>query len=295
MSKGKQWWPMQATVDEQRKVITDFQQRLRDRQWVKKNEVPLLMHIHAFDGAWNTEHLPSVNEYMQISTNDPMVKNQGRVVVARLLCMLLKWHQALRPNSSLLSPPTVFTSPNLSTGGFHYGIVALIQGDPRRGGGNSLTLMVSDFNLSPTSSFKGRHWVMPHGSDSFRWLTTKQWGEQKLKPSFGKWIYGSYTERRVWLEHKTIHDNLTENGLIRWSAGNGNHTGKIAAIKLMGGLYVPSEKSWFLPEFWDNEAVRDWLNSLPADVEPTTKNYRTLAQQAVSTTPPPPEIVEEDG
>ena len=133
---------------------------------------------------------------------------------------------------------------------------------------------------------------MAHGTDSFRWLTTKQWNDQKLKPSFGKWIYGSYTERRVWLENKNTHENLSENGLIRWSAGPESQ-GKIAAVKSMGGLYIPSEKSWFLPEFWDQDSLREWLNALPPDEKPSTNNYRTLAQQAVSAAPPPPEIDED--
>jgi len=291
MSKGKQWWPLQASVEEQRKAISDFQQRLRDRQWVKKTEKPLLMHIHAFDGAWSTDHLPTVNEYMQISTNDSMVKNQARVVILRLLSMLLKWHNALRPHSALLSAPSVFTLPNVVTGGFHYGIIALIQGDPRRGGGNPLTLMVSDFDASLQQPFKGRHWVMAHGSDSFRWLTNKQWNEQKTKPSFGKWIYGTYAERRTWIENKTVRENLLLNGLIRWSSETGANTGQIAAIKSMGGLYVAADKAWFLPEFWDNESLRDWLQSLPPD-EPAKMNYRGMAKQAVASAPPP--VVDED-
>lgn len=289
MSKGKQWWPLQASIDEQRNAITEFQQRLRDRQWIKKNEKPLLLHVYAFDGAWSTEHLPSVNDYMQISANDPMVKNQARVVIVRLLSMLLKWHQSLRHDSPLLAPPSVFTLPDVSTGGFHYGIVANIQGDARRGNGKPLTLMVSDFDISHQQTFKGRHWVVPQTSDSFRWLTSKQWSEQKKKPSFGKWIYGSYSERRAWLEGKPVHGNLSDNGLIRWIAPSGEQGHLIAAIKEMGAMYIPQEKAWFLPEFWDGDALKEWLEQIPAEksTRPYTAPYKKMAEVAASSSPPP--------
>lgn len=294
MSKGKQWWPFQATTEEQRKTITEFQQRLRDRQWLKGKEKVDLLYIHAFEQTWNTEHLPSVNEYMQISSTDTVVKNQARVTIVRLLAMLLKWHQSLRPDTKLLSPPNVFTVPNVVTGGFSYGLIAVIEGDQRYAKGKTLTLVVSDFDVSLNQPIKGRKWVLPQGSDTFKWLTVKQWLEQRKKPSFGKWIFASFLERRSWLETKHIQEDLLNNGLIKWNAPFGNHANKIAAIKLMGGTYIAATKSWYLPEFWDADAVKEYLETIVEEQNKpfaTKTSYKEMAEQAKISNPPliPPE------
>ena len=283
MSKGKQWWPLQATVEDSKKSILEFQDRLRDRQWIKKTERTALFHIYTKDVAWPTEHLTSINEYMQISTNDPASKNHARVTVARMLCMLLKWHSALRSQDPLLSPPAVFSAPNLQTGGFHYGLVATIA-PSNKPGSRPLTLIISEQELGSEQS-GAKHFCVPQASDTYRWLTLKTWQDQRQKPSFGKWIYGSYTERRQWAEQDAISKNIKAQGLIQWSSdvNDPKKENKIAAIKMMGALYHPATTSWLLPDFWDEEAVLEYLQMAPEAQRP--KTGRMAYQKMVHTRP----------
>ena len=291
MSKGKQWWPLQASVDDARVALTDFQQRVRDKQWIRKTERTILWHIYSLDQAgWTVDQMIPVNEYMQFSAHDSAAKNQGRVVVLRMLCMLYKWHSSTRPGAHLAEPPSVFVAPQLDGLGFTYGLVATLAGNPRYAQGKPQTLVISERDLVPMgpdgrAMWTGRQWRVPQAGDSFRWMTTKSWAEQRTTPAFGKWIYGSYTERRGWVEGLAQGTSaqqeaaLSQAGLMSWA-------GAISEpwARQMGAIFVPRMNRWVLPSFWDSDAVLEWrrhIETLLSSQRPSTPpTYRTMVASA---------------
>lgn len=284
MSKGKQWWPLNATTEDYKKTIIEFQERLRDKQWLKKAEGNMLMYIYATEGQINTDNLTTVNDYMQISANDNTIKNQGRVIVLRLLAMLLKWHMSLKKELRLLDQPSVFTIPNLINGGFHYGIIATLEGDSIKNT-KPTTIVISNIDISQSNSFKVKKWVMPQGSDSYKWLTIKSWLDLKSKISFNKWIFGNFAEKKLFLEKQIeLNDKqkLEEVGLLEYSF-NSEENHLTQGIKNLGAMYNSTTKKWYLPYFWEKENIEEYLKTIPEE----TKKYNYFFKNSNSNPPEP--------
>lgn len=269
MSKGKQWWPLQATSHDVKDALGDFQDRLRQKQWLRKDNPIFAYHVYLREGA-STMILPSVNEYMQFSNQDHSFKNTLRVQVLRALSMLLKWQILLKPEALVSEVPQVFVIPSVDQAQhMHLGIVAHLVFNEK-----TYTLIISEKSLEQDSkNLYGRtkYWVCPQLGDSFKWMTIKTWLEARKKPSFGKWAFGSYPERRAWIETitKDTQASQEKDMGVFFIASSGSSD--VEQLKLMNATWHGTLKMWALPEFLDEEAVRAYLKQERLMAEKNTK------------------------
>lgn len=294
MSKGKQWWTLQPTIDEQKHILIEFQQKLRDKQWLKKNEPSSLFYVYLLDGLSPTEPFESINTYFQISTYDSDSKNQGRVHLLRLLSLFLKIHILLKPTIPLIAPPSVFITPNLISRQFHYGLVGTIQATPTS---KAMSFVVSEIELPFMSTHKIKSFLFPQTGDSYRWLTISHWFENKKWPSYGKWMYGSYAERKLWLDsilsplsHSSYSSSsldkiLNEQGLFVWNIEQDSFFSSylssdymkntlLPLIKKMGGFFYFPLKIWIFPAFIEQESFTEFLETQKPKF--LTQNYTSV-------------------
>jgi hypothetical protein len=306
---GKQWWPLTATADESRAAITRFQDRLRDRQWLRDREAAQLLYIAFVDSHLPIDHVPSVNDLMRFSSSDGPLRNQERVATLRLLCMLLKWHITMRPGALLAAPPAVFTVPDLETGGYRHGLIAPLR--TADSPGRPFSILVSEAPLAPPTAvaaggFRGpgtirpasgpraRFWAMPQSGDTRHWMTVRTWQEQRAQPSWGKWVFGSAFERRSWLETLATPADLAKAGLVLFPM---DRDAAPATSSLDPARPWPAFRTDFLrkelggawwrgatvlPEFWDPKAAAAVLSALPVPAEPPRQRapYRQAAAAA---------------
>ena len=250
MSKGKQWWPLQASINDEKTTLADFQERLRQKKWLRRQEGVKTHYVYVREGVY-PPHADTVNDYMQFSASDTAAKNQARVTILRLLCDLMKWHTLLKPQAILTEPPVVFLTPSLQTHTFLYGVMAQLNHQ-----GKNLTLVVSEQNLGH-DDIKAKHWVSPQHGDSYGWMTLKTWQDQRQLPSFSKWVFAAKMERRTWIETLPKSEEMFDGlGLI---AFDGVNAARINALKFLGAVYRHSDKKWFLPAFYEKTTVLAWL------------------------------------
>lgn len=281
MSRGKQWWPLRATTKEAREAIMTFQERCRDRQWLGRYEKVAPFHVYTFNGIFpGIEELDGINDYIQISNQDSMVKNNARISILRLLCMMLKIHIGIRPKQRLLFEPRICLVPSFKSEEFKYAIIAVIESDDLAEGSKPLTLFISEFEINDGVEKNQGKFLIPQSKDTFKWLTVKTWMSQAKKPSFGKWIYGDYSEKKKWVDgliadarvnkdggEERLDETLKEHGLFTWQAEGDfksqENTNKIEVIKKMGGYFSWEMKKWFLPIFFEKEALEEYLPHAP--------------------------------
>ena len=259
MSKGKQWWPLQATYTDVKDALTDFQDRLRQKQWLRKDNATHAYHVYLREGVNNLALPSTVNDYMQFSQTDPSSKNVLRAQVLRALCVLLKWQILLKSDAVVADVPQVFLVPSVDqTYHMHIGVVATLQSQNK-----SFTLIVSEQALSSQpKSFLGKtkHWVVAQTGDSYKWLTIKAWMDARKKPSFGKWVFASFAERKHWVETlQNPHDTVIkqEQGVFFVEA-HGEQD--VALLKQMNAMWHASFKLWALPEFVEEEALKLFMS-----------------------------------
>jgi hypothetical protein len=306
---GKQWWPLTATADESRAAITQFQDRLRERKWLRDQESSRALYIAFVDAHLPIDHLPSVNDLMRFSSSDGPLRNQERVATLRLLCMLLKWHITMKPGAMLAAPPAIFTVPDLETGGYRHGLIAPLRtpDNPPR----PFSLLISEAPLAPANTveaggFRGpnvskpaggprtRFWTMPQSGDTHHWMTVRTWQDQRNKPAWGKWVFGTAFERRSWLETLTTPESLEEAGLVLFPVDRNAPATKCSPDpsrpwpifrseflrKELGGAWWKG--SVVLPDFWDPRAAAAILSALPVPPAPPVRHspYRQAAASA---------------
>ena len=270
MSKGKQWWPLLATSHDVKEALSDFQERLRQKQWLRKDNPTVSYHVYLREGN-SVMGLPTVNEYMQFSQQDHSSKNLLRVQVLRALCMLLKWQLLLKSDAVVSDVPQVFAIPSVEQPQhMHVGVMANLQSQNK-----TFTIIISELPLEQQGKVvfgKTKHWVCPQLGDSYKWLTVKTWLDARKKPSFGKWVFGSYPERRAWIEaitgdaSQSLQQQLQENGVFLIES-NGESDVKI--LKSMNATWHGGLKKWGLPEFLDEEATRVYIKQEHAQHEKT--------------------------
>ena len=266
MSKGKQWWPLQASVHDAKTAISDFQERLRQKKWLRRQDNVATHYIYVREGVY-PPLLDSVNDYMQFSSNDTPLKNSARANVLRLLCNLLKWHTLLKPQAILTEPPLVFLTPSLQNHSFSYGVMAHLSYQ-----GKTLTLIVSEQDLG-YKDIKAKHWISPHHGDSYGWLTVKSWQDQRQLPAFSKWIFGGKTERRTWVENLPKDEKSFE--AMGVMAFDGLNPVRINQLKYLGAVYRHADKKWFLPSFYEKSTVFSWF-----DANKTNPLFEAIPKQA---------------
>lgn len=265
---------MRASFEDARLTLAEFQDRLREKQWLRPNEKPCLFHVYMTDSA-PQDVLPSINTHMQFSASDSAARNAARSNVVRAASMLLKLFQAARPDGIIPEPPGVFCVPRLKSPGFSYGLIAhfdatLISGAPAK----PLTIVVCEHDLSSAINEAApgfvRHWALPQSGDSFQWLTVKKWQDALKKPSFGKWFYGHFKERQEWLQSTTA-DQWPAMGCFAVEAPSTD-----PHIRALGAFHHQATGKWLLPDFWDAAAVAAWLKFADAipNRAPVKSSYR---------------------
>lgn len=276
MSKGKQWWPLQASPQDIRTVLDDFRTRLRNKNWLREKQPVGLYHVYLREGS-PVPMMNTVNEFMQIAGNDTSLKNQQRVQVLRLLSVLLQWHVLVRPEGKITDVPFVFALPRLDAFGLgetSMGVVAQLQSQ-----GRNLTLMVCEQPLaepmqSSQNGNKGprtKSFTTLQSGDAFQWTNTRAWYDQHHKPFLGKWLYGFYPEKKAWVDARRMEQH--EKDGLHWfssaptasttstTATNTPHASKVRAgmLKLLGGMYRSEDQTWALPGWMDRKTIDSWL------------------------------------
>lgn len=278
-NKGKQWWPMRATFDDAKKSVTEFQERLREKKWLRDHEKPSLFYVYVLEQA-SVDMLPSINSYMQFSSSDSSSMNAARAEVARASSMLVKMFLAVKQNGLMADPPSVFCVPKLKSSGYKYGVIANFLAEQADGTPSKpLSIIVSEHDLSDQneSSYNSKSFVkkfaMPQSGESMRWLTVKTWADAKAKPSFSKWLFGSFKDRQDFVNENA--DNLDKVGCFFWHAPFSD-----TPSKSLGAVYLSEKSIWVLPDFWDESAVKLWLKHVSTS---TSSNYSKAAAFAKST------------
>ena len=285
MSKGKQWWPHTASIQDAKNAITSFQERLRQKRWLRTQEGSVCHYVYAKEGAYPAL-LGTVNEYMQMGSSDTGAKNRARVNVLRLLCTLLRFHIQVRPKAHIKEPPAVFAAPGLHGHDFLYGIIAEMEQE-----GKTITLIVSEMDLAGAGSdvVRARSWAVPQTGDSYKWMTTKIWQDQRQKTSFGKWVFAGHHEKRSWIETLPPASQWQEKniGLLRF---DGQDETVRNMLKHLGASYKHSEQVWLLPEAWGEEAVKEWIkdNMTNPLFQPKPKPVYNRAEKTQAHTRPDP-------
>ncbi len=262
---GKQWWPMVADLHESLDATRQFQDRLRDRGLIGDSDLPILHHIIKTDGRFAGEALTSCNDYMQLSNQDSLAKAQSRVAVARLLASTIKMMVALKPEGRMSGVPCVFCLPMVG-GGLAHGLIA--SWDIDSSSSRPLTLIISETDALPgLLELRGsiRHWRLVQGANTKRWLTHKTWLEQRKEAAFGKWLFGSYSERKAWAESLDA-DGISTHKLVKWKGDLSDINGKA-----LGAIHHSGTGEWLLPGFWDQESVNEWITHQQKPIKPVAK------------------------